>query len=315
MEFALTILGVNGAKPAFGRFPTSQFLQIQHHYFLIDCGEGTQMRISDFGIPSSKIDHIFISHLHGDHIFGLPGLLFSFALNNRTKAIHIYSPEGLKQMIMAQLQPGGQMPYPIYFHVIPTDESKLIFENKDLIVHSIPLVHRIPTTGFLFSEKPFQKNIIAEKIHEHGLTIPQIKAVKKGEDILLDDGRVLKNEELTLPDYLPRSYAFASDTEYSETIIPLIKKVDVLYHETTFCEDAKENAAITQHSTAKQAASIAKKAEVGQLITGHYSSRYKELEVFKKEAESVFENTFLGIEGKTYKVERQRKNKNANPVE
>ncbi|MEO1262124.1 MAG: ribonuclease Z [Bacteroidota bacterium] len=307
MDFALTILGVNGAKPAFGRFPTSQFLQIQNHFFLIDCGEGAQMRLSDFGMPASKVDHIFISHLHGDHIFGLPGLLFSFALNDRSKPLHVYSPPGLEQMIMAQLTPGGQLPFAVHFHVIPTDKSVLIFENDALTVSTVPLIHRIPASGFLFREKQFQKNIIGEKISEHQLSIAQIKAVKQGEDILLDNGKTLKNEELTHPDYIPRSYAFASDTMYNEAMIPIINHVDLLYHETTFCEDRKENAVITQHSTAQEAATIARKASVGKLITGHYSSRYKELDIFQDEAASIFGNTVLGLEGKTYKVGRLRK--------
>ncbi len=309
MDFALTILGVNGATPAHGRFPTSQYLKIHNHHFLIDCGEGAQMRINDFGVPHSKIDRIFISHLHGDHIFGLPGLLFSFALSNRSKSLHIYSPDGLEPMIVALLMLGGQLPYPIFFHKVQTSKSELVFENKELTVYSVPLKHRIPTIGYLFREKPFHKNINPKKISEFGLSIPQIIAAKNGEDIYLADGRVINNADLTFPPFSPRSYAYISDTIFHKGIIPLIDKVDLLYHETTFCNDSKENANTTMHSTAEQAATIAKMANVGILITGHYSSRYKELDSLLSEAKAVFPNTVLGMEGKKYEVERKRENR------
>ena len=306
MDFALTILGVNGAAPANGRFPTSQFLQIHHHHFLIDCGEGAQMRLNEFKLPRSRINHIFISHLHGDHIFGLPGLLFSYALTDRTKPLHIYSPAGLEAMVTALLMPGGKLPYLIVFHEINTTSSELIFKNKELTVHSIPLKHRIPTIGFLFKETSFEKNIIPEKINELGLTVPQIVAAKKGKDVKLENGLMIKNEELTYPDYIPRSYAFITDTLYQEEIVPYIKKVDLLYHETTFCNDGIDNALTTMHSTAEQAAKIAKMATAGKLITGHYSSRYTNLQRFLEEACPVFPNTVLGLEGDKHELERRR---------
>ena len=306
MNFALTILGVNGATPAHGRFPTSQYLQIRNHHFLIDCGEGAQIRLTDYRLPSNKINHIFISHLHGDHIFGLPGLLFSYALNNRTKPLNIYSPMGLEIMIKALLMPGGSLPYPIIFHEINPNYSDLIFENDDLTVHTIPLKHWIPTCGFLFRETPFQQNIIPEKINELVLTIPQIIEVKEGRDILLENGQTIRNTELTFSSFLRRSYAFMSDTMYQEEILSIINKVDLLYHETTFCNDAKEKAIKTMHSTAEQAATIAKKANVSTLITGHYSSMYIDLEIFLTEARAIFPNTLLGLEGKKYEVERKR---------
>lgn len=306
MDFALTILGVNAATPAHGRFPTCQHLQIHNHHFLIDCGEGAQMRLGDFGLPRSKINQIFISHLHGDHIFGLPGLLFSFALNDREKPLHIYSPKGLEDMVLAQLAPGGNMPFPLIFHSFSTETSTQIFENKDLSVRTIPLVHRIPTCGFLFTEKPSQKNIIPEKIKKYGLKIPQIILAKSGKDVELENGTIIKNHDLTYPDYKPRSYAFASDTIYNEAIIPIISGVDLLYHETTFCNDSKERAVTTMHSTAEQAATIANLASVEKLILGHYSSRYIELDIFHDEASAIFPNSVLGLEGKRYAVERKR---------
>ncbi|HHM21851.1 MAG TPA: ribonuclease Z [Bacteroidetes bacterium] len=307
MEFALTILGVSGALPAFGRFPTSQFLQIQNHYFLIDCGEGAQMRLADFGLPRSRINHIFISHLHGDHFFGLPGLLFSYALTGRTTPLHVYSPEGLQPMIRALLLPGAQLSFPLHFHTFQTDKNTLLLENEQLTVHTIPLRHQVPTCGFLFREKPFLKNIIKEKITELGLSIQQIKAVKKGSDLTLDNGQHLPNHSLTLPPFVPRSYAFISDTLYHPPVVAQIKDVDMLYHETTFCEADLQHAIATMHTTARQAATIAQKAGAGTLITGHYSSRYKDLEVLLEEARAVFAHTLPGREGETYRVERRRR--------
>ena len=302
MKFVLTILGVNAATPAFGRFPTSQVLQIHHHFFLLDCGEGAQMRMSDYNIPRHKIRHIFISHLHGDHIFGLPGLLFSFDLTGRTEPLEIYSPAGLKEMMLAQLRPGVTLSFPIHFHEIDTSYPMLIFENPVLTVESIPLKHGIPTVGYIFREKPRPLNIRPEKICEFKLTIPQIKAAKAGEDILLQNGQLVKNQTLTLPLVPPRSYAFITDTLLDEDILPHLQGVSLLYHDTTFCHDLLENATITMHSTARQAAELAHKAAVGQLITGHYSSRYKDLNVFLAEAQPIFPNTVLGLEGATYEL-------------
>ncbi len=302
MKFALTILGVNAATPAYGRFPTSQVLQIHHHFFLLDCGEGAQMRMGDFNIPRHKIRQIFISHLHGDHIFGLPGLLFSFDLAGRTDPLDIYSPAGLEEMILAQLRPGGVLSFPIAFHEIDTTRPGLVFENQSLTVESIPLRHGIPTVGFIFREKPRPLNIRTEMIAEHQLTIPQIKAAKAGEDVLLENGQLVENQALTLPPAPPRSYAFITDTLCDEGILPHIQGVSLLYHDTTFCHDLLENANLTMHATARQAAELAKKAAVGQLITGHYSSRYKDLDVFLAEARPIFPNTVLGLEGDIYEI-------------
>jgi ribonuclease Z len=302
MKFALTILGANSAVPAHGRHLTSQVLQFNNHFFLIDCGEGTQMRMSDFGVPRHKIQQIFISHLHGDHIFGLPGLLFSYALNNRRQALDIYSPPGLEEMVLAQLKPGGALTFPLRFHLLDPTKYELIFENQFMTVHALPLRHRIPTVGFVFREKQRQHNMRPEKIDEYQLSIPQIKAAKAGYDVLLDDGRNLPNAELTFPPPLPRSFAFVSDSAYDETILPYIEGVNLLYHETTFCHDMEEYAELTLHSTARQAAAIAQRAGAGKLITGHYSSRYKDLQPFLVEAQAVFPQTELGLEGNEYEV-------------
>lgn len=302
MKFALTILGVNAATPAFGRFPTSQVLQIHNHFYLLDCGEGTQMRMSDFDVPRHKIRQIFISHLHGDHIFGLPGLLFSYDLNGRQEPLDIYSPSGLKDMVLAQLRPGTSLSFPITFHEVGTSETGLVFENDEVAIESIPLKHGIPTVGYIFREKPRPLNIRPEKIEEYKLSIPQIKAAKAGEDILLENGKRIGNQELTLPPSPLRSYAFLTDTLYDESVVHKIQEVSALYHDTTFCEDHLENALLTMHSTVRQAALLASKANVGQLITGHYSSRYKDLEFFLEEARPIFPNTVLGLEGVTYEL-------------
>lgn len=302
MKFALTILGVNAATPAFGRFPTSQVLQFHNQYFLLDCGEGAQMRMGDFNIPRHKINRIFISHLHGDHIFGLPGLLFSLDLNGRQESMDIYSPPGLKEMILAQLRPGAALSFPISFHEVGTTEESLVFENADLTVRSIPLKHGIPTVGYIFREKERPLNIRPEKIAEHQLSIVQIKAAKAGEDIVLENHIRIANQELTLPPAPLRSYAFLTDSLCDESVLPYITGVSLLYHDTTFCEDHAEKAAATMHSTVRQAAALAQKAKVGRLITGHYSSRYKDLEIFLEEARPIFPNTELGLEGVTYEI-------------
>jgi len=303
MRFALTILGVNAASPAFGRFPTSQVLQFDNHFFLLDCGEGAQMRMSDYNIPRHKIHQIFISHLHGDHVFGLPGLLFSLDLSGRQTPLDIYSPAGLDAMIAAQLRPGGSLSFPINFQEVDTQKAGLVFENKNISVESIPLQHGIPTVGYIFREKPRPLNVLPEKISEYQLTIPQIKAAKAGQNIVLDNGQVIENEVLTLPPMPLRSYGFLTDTLCVESNLPHLEGLTLLYHDTTFCEDHAENASLTLHSTVKQAAALAKKAKVGRLLTGHYSSRYKDLNVFLEEAQSVFPNTTLGLEGATYEIE------------
>lgn len=300
MRFALTILGVNAATPAFGRYPTSQVLQVHNHFFLLDCGEGTQMRMGDFDIPRHKIQQIFISHLHGDHVFGLPGLLFSYDLAGRQAPLDIFSPCGLKEMVLAQLRPGGQLSFPLNFHEVDTTQPCRVFENETVSVQSLPLRHGIPTLGYVFREKPRPLNIRPEKILELGLSIEQIKAAKAGEAILLKDGKEVQNRELTLPPAPLRSYAFLTDTLCDERVVPHIQGVTMLYHDTTFCDDHAENAAITMHSTVRQAAELAKVAKIGRLVTGHYSSRYKDLNIFLEEALPIFPATELGLEGRTY---------------
>lgn len=301
--FELQLLGTNSALPAFGRHPTAQILQIGKELFLIDCGEGTQMRFQKFGVRPNKINQIFISHLHGDHFYGLIGLLTTLSLLGRTKPLDIYAPEGLEEMIRVQTQyAGGEAPYPLQFHRIDTEVHQLIFENNRVEVFSIPLDHRVPTAGFLFREKPKDRKMIGSKIDEYHIPYSAIPGIKKGQDFILSNGQRIPNEQLTEDPTPARSYAYCSDTRYKEDIIPIIKGVDLLYHESTFCEDLVAKTGPTGHSTAKQAAQIAKQAEVGRLILGHYSSRYDNLERFEMEARSVFENVVAGREGEVYGV-------------
>jgi ribonuclease Z len=303
MRFSLTLLGTNSALPAHGRHPTAQVLNIQERQFLIDCGEGTQMRMLDFSVRKARIRQIFISHLHGDHFYGLIGLLTSYGLNGRKEPMEIFSPAGLEEIIEVQFHPsGGGLPYPVKFSAFDPDRPQLLFENSQVEVHSFPLLHSIPTAGFLFREKDRPRNIRPEKIEEYEIHFSKIPSIKQGADLELPNGRFIPNAELTLDPPRSRSYAYCSDTQYTEDIIPYIKGVDLLYHESTFCDDHKDQTLVTMHSTARQAATIARKAGVGALILGHYSSRYKELDCFEQEAKEVFSNSVLGLEGREYEI-------------
>lgn len=308
MPFQLTLLGTNSAVPAYGRHPTAQVLQTGKSLFLLDCGEGTQMRMSQYGISRrERIREIFITHLHGDHIYGLPGLLTSFSLNNRTEPLTIFSPPGLREMIEAVLKYShAWLNYEVNFAVVPTDQSVQVFENKEVTVHTVPLEHRVPTTGYLFREKPGLANILPDKIAEYNIHFSKINAVKAGGDFVTAEGKIIPHAELTRPPAPPRSYAFCTDTVYSEAIIPLVKGVDLLYHETTYVAAEQEKAVKYAHSTTKDAARIAKAAAVGRLICGHFSSRYTDLSALEAEAREVFPNSSAGIEGQTYSVEKKR---------
>lgn len=307
LPFELTLLGTNAATPAFDRHPSAQVLCVQDHYYLIDCGEGTQMQMLKYAVKRSKIKQIFISHLHGDHVYGLIGLLNSFALNGRSTPLAVFGPEGLEEMIMIQVKyGGGGFPYPLEFHVVDCSSSGVIFEDHLLSVQSIPLVHRVPTSGFLFKEKQRPRNIIGEKIIAYQIPYSEIPGIKSGADFILPDGRIISNSELTIDPPEPRSYAYCSDTRYSETILPIIKGVDLLYHESTFCADMQEQAEASMHSTALEAATIAKKAGIKKLLLGHFSSRYRDVSPFEEEARSVFAEAYIGVEGETHAVEVKR---------
>jgi len=303
MTFTVRILGSSGALPAYDRHPTAQVVTINDRPFLVDCGEGTQMRLMEQDVRKGRIERIFISHAHGDHYFGLPGLLSTFQLLTRTKPLHIYGPAVLESLVMIHLNPYKEdWSYPIEFHVVNPQEAELLFEDKDVEVHSIPLKHRIECTGFLFREKSRSLNILPEKISEYGLDFKDIKVIKEGGDFTTKEGNQISNEEFTKPPHVPRSYAFCSDTAYHEPILDQIQEVDLLYHESTFMEESAERATKTGHSTASEAATIALKAGVGKLILGHFSAKYSNLGGILREAREVFAESHLAIEGGVFEL-------------
>lgn len=308
MSICLTILGCHSATPRTFAHPTSQFLEINHRSFLIDCGEGTQVQLRKFKIKFSAIDHIFISHLHGDHFFGLVGLITTFGLLGRKKELHIYAPTGLKELITLQLQISKSwIDYFIHFHELSSPESELIFEDERVEVRTIPLDHRIYTNGFLFKEKPGLRKLNMSTIKKYPeIEICDYQKLQKGNDFLKEDGSVINNKMLKFDPPKPLSYAFCSDTAYKPDIAELIQHVDLLYHESTFLEDKKDLTQTTKHSTALEAATIAKKANAAQLILGHYSSRYDSTEGFKQEAQQVFKDPILAKEGKIIKIENKK---------
>ncbi|MES2544169.1 MAG: ribonuclease Z [Bacteroidota bacterium] len=297
----LTILGCYAATPRTFTNPTSQVLEIRNRLFLIDCAEGTQTQLRKNKIRFSKINHIFISHLHGDHFYGLIGLVSTFMLLNRTQDLHIYGPKGIKEIILLQLKLSNSYTnYSLFFHELQSTESEVVFEDKKVIVKTIPLKHRVYTNGYLFQEKTGERKLNVDAVQHFEIESCYYQNIKNGKDITLDDGRVIENEKLTFDPIPPKSYAFCSDTVYNENIIDIIKNVDVLYHESTFLDSEEILAAKTMHSTAKQAAKIALKSNAKQLILGHYSTRYDNIEFFKHEAETVFPNVILADDGRSF---------------
>lgn len=297
----LTILGCYAATPRTITNPTSQVLEIKSRMFLIDCGEGTQVQLRKNKIKFSKINHIFISHLHGDHFFGLVGLISTFMLLNRESDLHVYGPKGIKELILLQLRAGNSFTgYNLYFHELESKESEVLFEDEKVIVKTIPLKHRIYTNGFLFQEKNKERKLNIDKIQNLGIDVVYYQKIKYGGNITLDNGTIIPNQEITFDPEHEKSYAFCSDTVYDEDIQPIIENVDVLYHEATFLEKEAHLAEKTMHTTAKQAATIALKANVKNLLLGHYSTRYESIELFKTEAETIFPNTLLAEDGKEF---------------
>ena len=301
MSFTLTILGANSAIPIGTRLPTSQVVEFNQHSYMIDCGEGTQIQVRKNKVKIQRIKAIFISHLHGDHYFGLFGLLGTMSLLGRKMPLKIYSMPGLKEMIELQLKTSySSYDFELEFIELEKGKSTLIYEDDIVEVYTIPLVHRIPTNGFLFKQKIGKRKLRKKIIEELKIPIVQMSAIKDGKDFIADDGEVYSNSSLTNKPNKVWSYAFCSDTKYSEKIVPIINGVDVLYHEATFLEVDKQRAKQTMHSTAKQAGKIAKLAQVGELILGHYSARYRDLTNHSKEARLEFENVKLAIEGKRF---------------
>ncbi|WP_458626937.1 ribonuclease Z [Winogradskyella sp. PC D3.3] len=297
----LTILGCHSATPSININPTAQVLEINNHMFLIDCGEGTQVQLRKNKVKFSRIKHIFISHLHGDHYLGLTGLVSTFGLLTRETELHIYAPKGLKEVITLQMKLSESWTnYPLIFHELRSKESELIYEDDKVEVHTIPLKHRIYTNGFLFKEKENERKIDINLVNEANIDKAYFRKLKQGVDVENEDGVLISNAKVTKDPIPAKSYAFCSDTIYNEDIIPIIKNCTVLYHESTFLEKNEALCIPTKHSTAKQAATIAKKANVGTLILGHYSTRYNGYEAFKTEAKMVFDNVLLSKDGKTF---------------
>lgn len=297
----LTILGCYAATPRTFTNPTAQILEIKNNIFLIDCGEGTQVQLRKNKIKFSKVNHIFISHLHGDHFFGLVGLISTFTLLGRTTDLYIYGPVGIKEIIMLQLRlTNSWTNYKLFFQELDSKDSEIIFEDEKVTVKTIPLKHRIYTNGFLFEEKLDKRKLNIEAVKKFKIEECYYQNIKNGKDITLDDGQLISNEQLTYNPAAPMSYAFCSDTGYNEEIVSLIANVTVLYHEATFLQSEERLASKTMHSTAIEAATIALKANVEQLILGHYSTRYKNIALFKEEAQTVFPNVELADDGKTF---------------
>ena len=297
----LTILGCYAATPRTFTNPTSQVLEIKNHLFLIDCGEGTQVQLRKNKIKFSKINHIFISHLHGDHFYGLVGLVSTFMLLNRTNDLHIYGPKGIKEIITLQLRLSNSWTnYGLFFHELESDKSEVVFEDKKVLVKTIPLKHRVYTNGFLFQEKIGERKLNVTAVRDYEIDKCYFQNIKNGKDITLEDGRIIENEKLSFEPLVPKSYAFCSDTVYNEAIIPIIKNVDILYHESTFLESEVALAEKTLHSTAKEAAGIAAKATVSTLLLGHFSTRYGNINLFKEEAETIFPEVLLCDDGKYF---------------
>ncbi|WP_422104300.1 ribonuclease Z [Winogradskyella sp.] len=297
----LTILGCHSATPRTNTNPTSQVLEIKNHMFLIDCGEGTQVELRRNKIKFSRIKHIFISHLHGDHYFGLIGLVSTFQLLTRETELHIYGPKGIKEVITLQLKLSESWTsYPLIFHELTSKESEKIYEDDKVEVHTIPLKHRVYTNGFLFKEKENERKLNISAVLNANINVAYYRKLKQGADVENEDGILVKNTSVTKDPLPSKSYAYCSDTVYYEAIIPIIKDATVLYHESTFLDKNEALCERTKHSTARQAGKIARKANVETLLLGHFSTRYNGYDVFESEAKEEFDNVLLAQDGKSF---------------
>ena len=304
----VTILGSNSAISVFDRFPSGQVLQVENHHILIDCGEGTQFRMSQYGIKKSKINTILISHLHGDHVFGLPGLLTSFQLAGRREPLTIYGPSPLQEYLDMNLGGTGHfIDYPL--EIIELDKEDIsgngkmqIAEMNDCIIEAFELIHRIDCFGYKISEKPKKQKMRPEFLEQYNPDIKSIRAIKKGADYITNAGELVPNADCAFPAAMPRSYAYCSDTIFHIPLKEILLGTSTIYHESTYLQDLHDKAASRFHSTAKEAAEIAKGAEAEQLILGHFSSRYKDLEPFRNEAMTIFANVEIAVEGKVFQI-------------
>lgn len=303
MTFEVTILGSSSATPVYNRNPTAQLLNCNEKFYLIDCAEGTQQQLIKFGLKAAKIDYVFISHLHGDHYFGLIGLLSSMHLNGRIKPLYIYAPEAIKEILELQFKHSDtHLKYELIYFAIDASKPEVIFENNDVIIETIILNHRIPCTGFKFTEKKRLRKLLVEKLENDNIAIELYPLLKRGVDLELPNGVVLKNADYTTDSAIPKSYAYCSDTLYDESYFDSIKDCDTLYHEATFLHEMIDRAKETHHTTALQAAQIATIVGAKQLLIGHFSSRYKTLNALLDEAKSEFPNTALALEGNTFQI-------------
>jgi ribonuclease Z len=303
MQFELTVLGNNSALPAHGRYPSAQVLLADGHPYLIDCGEGTQMRLRKYDIRFMKIGHIFISHLHGDHVYGLPGLINSFGHHGRQQDLHIYGPNGIREFLETILRLSqSRMEFKIIYHEQSAQNKQAIHDDTYVKVYAFPLKHRILTYGYLFEQKPGERNIKVDAIREYNLDFQQIRAVKAGQDIEVPTGRIIRAEDLLEPPRPAHTYAYCSDTRYNPELLPVIRHCSLLYHEATFLHEAVGKAEYSMHTTASEAGNLAAAAEVGGLLIGHFSSRYDDLQPLLEEARQEFSGTLLALEGNTYQI-------------
>jgi len=308
VSFSLTILGSSSAIPTSKRFPSAHLLNTDEHFFLIDCGEGTQVQLRRFGIHFGRINHVFISHLHGDHVFGLFGLLSTFNLMGRKTDLHIYADPRLEEIVSAHLRYFDQkMRFKIVYHPIEGNKSARILETKRLTVDTIPLKHSVPCYGFLFREKEKLRNIKKEAIEKYHIPIQEMVNIKRGADFVTEEGEIIPNKKMTLSPLASRSYAYCSDTLALSSVVHLVESVNLLYHEATFLDRDKKIAKETLHTTAVQAAKIAREAGVNHLIIGHFSVRYKSLSDFEQEAKSFFPDVTAAIDGTRYYIESSGK--------
>ncbi len=295
--FRLHILGCGSAKPTPRHNPSSQIVELRSKMFMIDCGEGTQTALCSAHIGFNKLNTVFISHLHGDHCFGLIGMISSFGLMGRVHPLHIYAHKNLQQLLQLQLEMFcANLGFRVELHPIDTDKSSVIYEDRSLTVTTIPLNHRVPCCGFLFREKPTLPHIRRDMIDYYQIPFSQINNIKNGQSWTTPDGQIIDASRLTTPPDIPRSYAYCSDTRFSPTIVPIIKDVDLLYHEATYADDKQQEADKYHHSTARQAAQIAQMSDARRLLIGHYSARYNDESILLNEAREVFPNTFLAKE-------------------
>lgn len=299
----VTILGNNSALPAFGRHPTAQAVTVYGEVLLIDCGEGTQIQMQRYGLRWRSVHHIFISHLHGDHYFGLPGLINSMSLLGRTAPLHLYAPAELKPIIDAILNVADTvLCYPFYFHELPADGTALLVDDPSFSVTCFPVEHRIQCHGFVVERKTRGRKLVPDKCREYEIPSSWYENLKLGMDYERKDGMIVKNEWVTEDGPSAKRYAYCADTLFTESFLPAIMNVDTIYHECTYLEADGHKAAARYHSTAAQAAQIAQMANAKQLLLGHFSSKYKELEPFREEAAAIFPNVFVSMEGTSYEV-------------